>query len=110
MTESKDDTLNIQPRANHTPATEPAEAARQRIAELGSYQPVRPDFMGLLGQSLSHVTHNLESAVEIVPPAAAPDALPRKHKATHTVNKWRPALNALLFFAAVFALFKAPIF
>ena len=114
MSNPQDDTLNIQPKpAGHGQSSQPADSARQRIAELSDYHPVRPDFMGMLGHSISYVAQSIESAVEIVPPetppAAAPEAKPHPgHR--HKVNKWRPILNAVLFFAAVFALFKAPVF
>ena len=113
MSDPEDDTLNIQPKSTgHDESSQPADSARQRIAELSDYQPVRPDFMGMLGHSISSVAQSIESAVEITPPEpppAAPEAKPRPGR-RHTVSKWRPVLNALLFFAAVFALFKAPVF
>ena len=112
---STDDTLHL----NSTDSA--AETARQRIAALNDYQPVRHDLLSLVGASLDSVTQTVEELVT-VPSAPAPvlssqvdkpaepepitkQAPKPKIKPSHL----KPILNALIFFMATFALFKSPV-
>lgn len=107
-----DDTLHL--KSFHQPANDPAAAAaaRERIASL-EHQPVSSDWHQLLNQSVEHVGDMLGRLTEapvaapVAPQAAAPvrPAQPQPK----LPSRVRPIVNALLFFLALFLVFKAPV-
>jgi LPXTG-site transpeptidase (sortase) family protein len=110
---STDDTLHL------NPTDSAADTARQRIAALNDYQPVRTDLLSLVGTSLNNVTQTVEELIATTnAPAVTATALPAQpaSPATQTTqtnqmtpSRLKPLLNAAIFFMATFALFKSPV-